>query len=142
MRKRFGYGHNGKLVRDKSIEYCLKADKTSKFSYRYLTKEELPEHLFNKLQEEVLEILKSKNKEQICEEIVDVLDIISAIRKHHNIAKKDIITVQKNKHKLRGKFDTGLFIEWQEIDFPSDTEGGRYVLANADKYPELVIPEI
>lgn len=136
MRKRFSYGHCGKLVRDKCIERGLADDSTCKFSYKYLEDHEFQTHLFNKLQEEVLEILESKNKEQICSELVDVLDVVDAIRKHNNISKQELSIAQKHKHKIRGKFDSKLFIEWHEM---GPSQFYYYCLENSDKYPEIEI---
>jgi len=136
MRKRFGYGCSGKLVRDRAIERVLQEDSTSVFSYKYLEPHELQVHLLNKLQEEVAEVLESKHKEEMCLELVDVLDVVDAIMKHNNISKEELDIVRKNKYKSHGKFDSKLFIKWHELG-PS----GWYdhFLGNPHKYPELDI---
>ena len=136
MRKRFGYGCSGKLVRDRAIERGLEEDNTSTFSYKYLENNELQTHLLNKLQEEVAEILEAKHKEEMCLELVDVLDVIDAIMKHNNISQEELAIIRNNKHKSRGKFDSKLFIKWHELG-PSDWY--YHFLDHPHKYPELDI---
>lgn len=87
MKKKFGYGPGGKLVRDRTMEYGLQGDSSCRFSYKYLSEQELQPHLFNK---------------------------------------------------LRGGFDTKLFVEWIEFDNPSGPhEFYEYCLSNPEKYPKL-----
>lgn len=134
MKKRFGYGNHGKLVRDETMERALKEDPSCTFSYRYLNDNEIQLHLFNKLQEEVTEVLEAKNPEEICSELADVLDIIDAIKKHNFISEEALMIARKKKQELRGGFDSKLFIEWIQCGSYSFYE---YYLLNPDKYPEL-----
>lgn len=136
-RKRFSYGNSGKLVRDKTIEIALKEDPDCLFSYKYLSDHELQPHLFNKLQEEVSEVLEAKNQEQICSELADILDVIDAIKKHNFISEEALIIARKKKQELRGGFDSRLFVEWMECESSGSHSLYEYCLLNPDKYPEL-----
>ena len=138
MKKKFGYGPGGKLVRDRTMEYGLQGDSSCRFSYKYLSEQELQPHLFNKLQEEVAEVLAANNKEEICAELADVLDIIELLKKHNNISEQELAAARQHKYKLRGGFDTKLFVEWIEFDTPSEShEFYEYCLSNPEKYPKL-----
>ena len=138
MKKRFGYGNHGKLVRDETMGRALKEDPSCTFSYRYLNDHEIQPHLFNKLQEEVAEVLAANNKEEICAELADVLDIIELLKKYNNISEQELAAARQHKYKLRGGFDTKLFVEWIEFDNPSGPhEFYEYCLSNPEKYPKL-----
>lgn len=136
-RKRFGYGHSGKLVRDNTMQRAFKEDPSCAFSYKYLSDHELQSHLFNKLQEEVLEVLEAKNKEQICDELADLLDVIDAIKKLNLISEETLTIARKKKQELRGGFDSKLFIEWIECEQSGSDSFYEYYLRNSHKYPEL-----
>jgi len=137
MKTRFGYGYSGKLVRDQTMDQALKEDPGCSFSYKYLSDQELQLHLFNKLQEEVLEVLEAKNQEQICAELADLLDIIDAVKKHNFISEEMITIARKKKADLRGGFDAKLFIEWIECEPSGPHSFYEYCLLNPHKYPEL-----
>ena len=136
-RQRFGFGSLGKLVRDKTMEQCCKEDPSSSFSYKYLTDQELQPHLFNKLQEEVIEVIETKSKEQMCSELADLLDVIDAIKKHNLISEEEIATVRKRKAESRGGFDARLFIEWIEFEPSEANRLYEYYLLNPQKYPKI-----
>lgn len=137
MKKRFGYGHYGKLVRDKTMERASEEDSSCSFSYKYLNDHELQPHLFNKLQEEVLEVLEAKNQEQLCSELADLLDVIDAIKKHNLISEEILNITRKKKQELRGGFDSKLFIEWMECEPSEPGSLYEYCLLDPRKYPEL-----
>ena len=136
-RKRFSYGDSGKLVRDNTIKMALKEDPDCLFSYKYLNHHELQPHLFNKLQEEVSEVLEAKNQEQICAELADILDVIDAIKKHNGISEEALIIARKKKQELRGGFDSRLFVEWMECESSGSHSFYEYCLLNPHKYPEI-----
>lgn len=136
MRKKFAYGRNGKLVRDKCLEFGLAKDCTTTFSYKYLEDEEFSVHLFNKLTEEAEEVITAKNKQELSAELGDLLDVIDTIIEHNNISKSDLNKIRKRKHNISGKFTTRLFVHWQELN-PSPFY--FHCLNNPDKYPELDI---
>lgn len=98
--------HN-KLVRDKIpmiLEMQGRFCKTKKVdSYR--------KALLLKLQEEVLEVAASENKQQQLEELADVLEVIHALLREQDTYFTELETLRLAKRQEKGGFDEGIFLE-------------------------------
>lgn len=102
------YNHR-KLIRD----YIPKLIKASggEFKTRVMGSREFEKELKKKLLEEVNEAIKSK-KDELPNELADVLEIIKTMASHYKISFKDIEKTQIEKSKKRGGFKKKLFLIW------------------------------
>lgn len=110
MIKRF---YLNKIVRNKYIEECEK----SKFATKYtkLNNNEFLTELKNKIQEESIEVINTKNDNELIEEISDIYEIIDEILKRKNISKEIVLKTQKEKKIKRGSFEDNYFVEYSEF---------------------------
>ena len=70
------------------------------------------EHLLNrKLLEEVSEFNNSKNRAEMIEELADVLEVIDAICRYHQIDKRAVLRAKKRKAKEKGRFRQRIVLE-------------------------------
>ncbi len=90
---------NNKLVRDK-IPQIIFQKHGKKPLTKILSENEYAKALDEKLKEEVSEYLKSKE----IEELADIEEVILAILKSKNVAKKDFEKIRIKKAKDKGKF--------------------------------------
>ena len=88
-----------KLVRDKIVENIK--NKGHKCEYRTLDNDEYIKELDKKLLEEANEVAESHS----AEEIGDLLEVIKAIMKEHNISKEDIEQAMDKKRIKNGAFE-------------------------------------
>lgn len=79
---------------------------------RTLSKEEFDNALNEKLLEEAAEIICATTKEQITEELADVLEVIYAKAKTNNIRFLDVELARQRKKGIKGAFDNGVFLEY------------------------------
>lgn len=98
-----------KLVRD-NIPNIIKNNGEESIT-RILDDKEYRKELYKKLLEECNEVINSKNKEELLEELADVLEIIRSIAKLNNIGLNDVIEVSDQKKLKRGGFEKRIFLE-------------------------------
>ncbi len=98
-----------KLVRDR-IPEIIRAD-GRKFRSRVADDNEHHDLLLRKLDEEIKELKKTKNKNEKLNELADVLEVIYAIAEHHEIDRKDIENKRKKKAQERGAFKKRIILE-------------------------------
>jgi predicted house-cleaning noncanonical NTP pyrophosphatase (MazG superfamily) len=91
-----------KLIRDK-IPQIINLN-NQKCQVKKLSNTEYKEALKRKLIEESQEVLTA-NKDNLTEEIADVYEVIDTLIKVYKLDKKNIQKIQKQKAKLRGKFE-------------------------------------
>ncbi|WP_308256596.1 hypothetical protein [Geminocystis sp. GBBB08] len=96
-----------KLIRNK-IPQIINSNQ-QKCQVKNLSNAEYKEALKQKLIEESTEVSEA-NKDNLAEEIADVYEVIDTLIKVYKLEKKDIIKIQKQKRKLRGKFDKKCFL--------------------------------
>lgn len=124
--------HCNKLGRDKGLEGFKSEGITPK--YTFLSGKELQHELKHKLIEEAAEVKDEHTQIEIMVELADVLEVIDGICKAYEIDKKELMRVKEEKYKGRGGFETGLYVEYVEMD-----EGNpkvEHFRASPDKYPE------
>ena len=104
---------------------------------RTLGKEEYRRELMWKLQEEVNEVLNANSKEQLIEELADVLEVLKSIAKLENKSMADVIEVAQQKKLVKGGFEKRIYLEkpmvlGQEMVF--DELRHNFIYKKIDKY--------
>ncbi|OLS38265.1 phosphoribosyl-ATP pyrophosphohydrolase [Alkalihalophilus pseudofirmus] len=97
-----------KLVRDRIPEVIEKTGKA--FRTDILNKEDYEEQLKVKLREEMGELLDAGKKEDIIEEMADLLEVVYALGVIHDITPEEVETVRKRKQNERGGFNDRIFL--------------------------------
>lgn len=88
-------------------------EKDSKvFKTRILTNDEYIIELKKKLIEEAYEVNVALTKQNIIEELVDVIEVVEAIKDIYNINDTEIQNVKDKKSKSNGKFEQKIFLEY------------------------------
>lgn len=98
-----------KLVRD-NIPNIIKNNGEESI-IRILDDAEYRKELYKKLLEECNEVINSKNKEELLEELADVLEVIRSIAKLENNELDDVIEISDQKKLKRGGFEKRIFLE-------------------------------
>ena len=98
-----------KLVRDK-IPTKIKLNGGNP-KYHVLSVEEFREAIKAKLLEEVNELLKATTKDEMTEELADIMEVIECIRKTEEISEYDLAKTQHNKYIQNGGFFERIFLE-------------------------------
>lgn len=78
---------------------------------RVLDSEEYRCELYKKLNEECLEVISSKTKDETLEELADVLEVLKSIAELENVKLEDVIEIAKQKRLKRGGFEKRIFLE-------------------------------
>ena len=123
-----------KLWRDKLVE--LMNQNQSKIHYKELNNQEFIEQLQIKLLEEAQEVCDANTKENLIEELADMLEVISAFCTVQNITFQDIINIKNKKYNERGGFEGRKFVTIAE--HPVGSFGEKYCLNDPEKYPEIL----
>ena len=123
-----------KLWRDKLVD--LMNQNQSKIHYKELDDQEFIEQLKIKLLEEAQEVCYANTKENLIEELADVLEVISAFCTVKNITFQEIINIKNKKHNNRGGFEGRKFVTIAE--HPIGSLGEKYCLNDPEKYPEIL----
>ena len=98
-----------KLVRDKIPEII--ENNGEEAIVRVLDDNEYRRELCWKLKEEVNEVLNATSKEQLIEELADVLEVLKAIANLEEKSMADVIEVAQEKKLEKGGFQKRLFLE-------------------------------
>lgn len=99
---------NEKLVRDKIAEFVLK-ERGEVLNTRIASPEEYLQLLKNKLVEESQEVLEANTKEELVEELGDLLEVIRAIAIKQEIV-NDLFSKREAKFLERGGFEAGVVL--------------------------------
>jgi predicted house-cleaning noncanonical NTP pyrophosphatase (MazG superfamily) len=94
-----------KLVRDKIPEHIQA--KGQPVEYHVADDAEYEAKLCEKLKEEALEFVQSKEKE----EMADIFEVITALLSLYGWELEDIVALQKEKREARGGFEKRLILE-------------------------------
>ncbi len=98
-----------KLIRDKIPDIIKAAGGVGKFTV--LSQKRFEEEIKKKLLEESKELAKAP-KEEILNELADVLELIKSIADHYKIRFSKVEEYQKEKRRKRGGFKKKLFLVW------------------------------
>ena len=97
-----------KLVRDGMIKIILNDGYTPK--YKTIKENQLKTALKNKLVEEANEVLVSKTKQNLLEELADTYQALTDLTKESGFSMVDLIQEVNRKFKERGGFRKGVFL--------------------------------
>ena len=78
---------------------------------RVLSDEEYKEELLKKLSEETSEVINASSKDELLEELADVLEILKALAELNNKTLEDVIEIAREKRLKRGGFEKRIFLE-------------------------------
>jgi predicted house-cleaning noncanonical NTP pyrophosphatase (MazG superfamily) len=99
---------NEKLVRDKIAEFVIK-ERGEVLNTRIASSEEHTQLLKNKLIEESQEVLNAKNKEELAEELGDLLEVMRALAQREGIVDM-LFSKREAKFLEKGGFETGVVL--------------------------------
>jgi predicted house-cleaning noncanonical NTP pyrophosphatase (MazG superfamily) len=99
---------NEKLVRDKIAEFVMK-ERGEVLNTRIANSEEHTQLLKNKLIEESQEVLNAKNKEELAEELGDLLEVMRALAQREGIVDM-LFSKREAKFLEKGGFETGVVL--------------------------------
>lgn len=125
--------HN-KLVRDKIPEII---ERNGEYALtRILTDKEFDDALSEKLLEEATEIINASEKEEIIEELADLLEVIHAKAKANGIRFLDIELARQRKKSSKGGFEGKVFLIQTDDKKYFDKNSGCHNCNNAEcDYP-------
>ncbi len=103
-----------KLIRDK-ISANLKK-KGVLFKTRVLKNKEYERKLIKKVTEESLGVFHAKNRQELTEELADLVDVVEEIRKLNKITPKALLDQREENQKKEGGFKKRLFLLWTSDD--------------------------
>jgi predicted house-cleaning noncanonical NTP pyrophosphatase (MazG superfamily) len=97
-----------KLIRDGIVDFVFK-QRGEVLKTRIASSEELGSFLKHKVVEEAGEVFNSKNKEELAEELADLLEVIKSISEKENIVEQ-VFSKREAKYLEKGGFDKGLIL--------------------------------
>lgn len=97
-----------KLIRDKIADFVLK-ERGEVLTTRVASSEELLQLLKNKILEEAEEVFKANTKEELAEEMADLLEVMKSLAEKENIV-EEIFLKRESKLLERGSFDLGIVL--------------------------------
>lgn len=106
--------YHRKLVRDKVPPKLTK--KGVAFSTRPLSDIEFQEKLRRKLIEEATEVGDAKTRDELVNEIADVLEVIDELRRSNELHASQIAAAKRKKFSENGGYKERIFLEWAEKD--------------------------
>lgn len=130
MKKTFIFN---KIIRDKCVKQMLDAGVLVKLK-KNSSKKELLVFFKNKIVEEANELFNACSKEEMIEELADLLEVIYEFPKILNINLQHIETIKKNKKSIKGGFSKALIVDTVCLDEKHGLI--NYFRANPKKYPE------
>lgn len=123
----------GKLIRDKVPDLMRSMDIES--SERVMEMDEYIEKLKDKLFEEAKEVLDASDRKEFLIELADVIEVIYALAATANSTPQDIEKIRQDKRSKKGGFEGRIFNS--QLIVRSDNPEIKYLLADADRYPEI-----
>lgn len=119
-----------KLGRDNIVE--LREQQEIGLEAKLLNKDEFKKELLNKLIEEALEVVETRNNNELLEELGDVQEVLNCILLAYDLDKNKMEAIQTEKRERKGSFKKGIFIKSFTTD--ENTAFGQYFLSQPDKY--------
>ena len=92
-------------------------------------------HLKQKMLEEAEEVFDAKSREELVEELADILEVIDGIRKFADISEEEILEQKRTKLEKSGGFEDSRFCT--SIKVPEGHYLVEYCRKNPKQYPEI-----
>lgn len=99
-----------KLVRDNIPEIIRNDNKICKI--KTLNEQDYILELKKKLCEEAKEVFDANSKNEVVEELADVLEIIDALKDVYNLTNQDIQYIKEQKANKNGRFKEKIYLEY------------------------------
>ena len=125
--------YQNKLWRDKAIENLERTG--SVVHWRRLCDSEYDQQLRLKILEEAHEVSTATSRDELINELADVLEVIDAIAALHGLTQDEVSRTKEAKQSERGGFFGRKFVTIAE--HPTGGPGEAYCLAQPEKYPEV-----
>ncbi len=122
-----------KLIRDKMPTNLH--NKGISAATKELSSHEYLAQLKDKLVEEAQEVFECKDKQELIEELADVLEVVRAISWGHQIALEEVEAVRQQKREKRGGFENKTYCTTFEMDETHPDIG--YYLSKPHVYPVI-----
>lgn len=122
-----------KLVRDNTLKRFKAGGVTPQ--YKIVSNTELFDAFNRKIIEEAHEVHDATNRQEMVEELADVLEVIDGLCKAQGILPEEIATAKKAKRTVRGGFERGIYID--TIQMEEGNSKAQYFRATPEKYPEI-----
>ncbi len=103
-----------KLVRDRIPQKIKKSGALAEF--KKLTSKQFEIELLKKVGEESSGLLDIKSKEELVNELADVIAVVDEIKKFKKITNKELKAAMKYNFERKGGFKKRLFLVWSEDD--------------------------
>ncbi|MFC1663054.1 phosphoribosyl-ATP pyrophosphohydrolase [Patescibacteria group bacterium] len=103
-----------KLIRDKIPEVMGKKGKA--YETKRLSAKEYRRELLKKVGEEASALPKLDKKEDLADELADVIEVIDEVKRTYKITDEDLKNSQKKNRRRKGGFKKRLFLYWSEDD--------------------------
>lgn len=103
-----------KLIRDGIVKEMERRGKA--FAVKKLSQKNFETALITKIEEEAGGVVKARNRQELMEELADVVAVIDAIKKVKKIGPAEFRSVQKANMKRKGGFAKRLWLFWSEDD--------------------------
>jgi predicted house-cleaning noncanonical NTP pyrophosphatase (MazG superfamily) len=120
-----------KLIRD--LLPNIMRDKGILVYERTMEQDEFISKLKDKLQEEAGEVKHTANKNELTEELADMLEVLYALSKATGISWEQIEKTRLVKQKAKGGFDKKIYNPY--VDIEESNPSIEYYLKKADHYP-------
>lgn len=121
-----------KLIRDHVSKHLRVSG--IEMATRVLDHAEYLKCLKDKLSEEAEEVLNATSKAEMTEELADVLEVVQALSRAHDLSLEEIEKARTEKKRNKGGFEDRLYGSYVETD--ASNPNVRYYLAHPEKYPE------
>jgi diadenosine tetraphosphate (Ap4A) HIT family hydrolase/predicted house-cleaning noncanonical NTP pyrophosphatase (MazG superfamily) len=126
-----------KLIRDKLPE--LMRSKGIVVHERVIESQEFISRLKEKLIEEAREVEQAETRDELAEELADVLEVVRTLAQENGISIDEIEKFRLNKREFKGGFDSRIYNPF--IDIQEDSPAIAYYVSKANQYPEIHHPQ-
>lgn len=123
-----------KLIRDETPQIMESLGVT--VHYHHMDEEEFSKALLLKLEEETLEVLEASSRQDLLEELADVVEVLNAILEANNITQQELEWVRNQKAKIKGSFDKRIYCTFVEADLNKNSHLITFT-KDQKKYPEI-----
>ena len=126
-----------KIIRDAIVDQ-MRSRGVTVFT-RNLDHAEIVDKLKEKLSEETQEVFTSRTKEEITQELGDVIEVVRALASRYSLSFQDIVEAAESKKRDKGGFDTATYVTHISIpcDDPSLAQLMAYYEGRPKDYPAI-----